>query len=209
MIHEILPVGPLQCNCSIFGDEEKSEALVIDPGDDIPQIQQVLDRHNLNVAKIVFTHAHFDHIGRAAQLKESSGAPTFMHEAEVPIWQSVPQQMARYGEPADPPAIDEFIKEGDKIEFGGAEFQILFTPGHSPGSVSLYIPSENKIVGGDVLFQGSVGRTDLPGADHQTLLHSIKTHFLPLDDSVTVIPGHGPLTSIGQERGWNPFLQGL
>ena len=209
MIHEILPVGPLQCNCSIFGDEDKGQALVIDPGDDIPQVQAILETQQREVSKIVFTHAHFDHIGRAGQLKDATGAPTFMHELEVPVWQSVPQQMARYGEPAQPPAIDEFFDEGDKIEFAGAEFQILFTPGHSPGSVSLYIPSENKIVGGDVLFQGSVGRTDLPGADHQTLLNSIKTQFLPLDDSIAVIPGHGPITTIGRERDWNPFLQGL
>ena len=210
MIHEILPVGPLQCNCSIFGDEEKREALVIDPGDDIPEIQAILKRHQLDVGRIVFTHAHFDHIGRASQLKAATGAPTFMHESEMPVWETLPQQAAWMGGP--PPeqvAIDNFIEEGDTISFGGAEFQVLFTPGHSPGSISLYIPSENKIVGGDVLFQGSVGRTDLPGADHQTLLNSLKTRFLPLDDSVTVIPGHGPLTTIGRERQWNPFLRDL
>ncbi len=210
MIHEILPVGPLQCNCSIFGDEDKRQAMVIDPGDDIPEIQAILKRHQLTVSRIVFTHAHFDHIGRASILKAETGAPTFMHESEVPVWETLPQQAAWMGGP--PPekvAIDEFIEEGDVISFGGAEFQVLFTPGHSPGSISLYIPSENKIVGGDVLFQGSVGRTDLPGADHQTLLSSLKTRFLPLDDAVTVIPGHGPLTTIGRERAWNPFLQNL
>ena len=210
MIHEILAVGPLRCNCSIFGDEEKREALVIDPGDDIPDVQAILERHKLKVARIVFTHAHFDHIGRASQLKAATGAPTFMHEAEIPIWESLPEHTSWVpGPPMEQVVIDEFIEEGDSISFGGAEFKILFTPGHSPGSVSLYIPEENKIIGGDVLFKGSVGRTDLPGADHQTLLSSIKTRFLPLDDDVTVVPGHGPLTTIGQERQLNPFLQGL
>jgi len=209
MLHEVLPVGPLQCNCSIFGDPESGAALVIDPGDDIPRIQDLIARMGLErVDKIVFTHAHIDHIGAGAEFKRLTGAPTYLHRAELPVLASLAQQAAWVGVP--PPEqveIDEFLEPGTDVEFAGERFQVLFTPGHSPGSVSLVAPWMNLVVGGDVLFRGSIGRTDLPGGDHATLLRSIRDEFLPLDDSMVVFPGHGPETTIGEERRTNPFLQ--
>ena len=207
MLHEILPTGPLQCNCSILGDEESGRALVIDPGDDIPEIQAILERHGLQVEKIVFTHAHIDHIGAGAEFKRLTRAPTYLHRAELPILASLPQQASWVGVP--PPEaveIDEFLEEGDAVEFAGRAFEVLFTPGHSPGSISLYSASDKLLVSGDVLFRDSIGRTDLPGGDFQTLMESIREKLFPLPDDVAVIPGHGPTTTIGRERRQNPFL---
>ncbi len=209
MLHEVLPVGPLQCNCSIFGDPESGAALVIDPGADIPQVQDLIARMGLErVEKIVFTHAHIDHIGAGAEFKRLTGAPTYLHRGELPVLATLAQQAGWLGVP--PPEqveIDEFLEPGTDIEFAGKKFHILFTPGHSPGSVSLVAPWMNLVVGGDVLFRGSIGRTDLPGGDHATLLRSIRDQILPLGDETIVFPGHGPETTIGEERRTNPFLQ--
>ncbi len=210
MLLEILPTGPLQCNCSIFGDEVSGRALVFDPGDDVAEIQTILERRGLSVEKIVFTHAHIDHIGAGAEFKRLTGAPTYLHRAELPVLASLPQQAAWLGVP--PPEaveIDEFLEEGDTVEFGGRTFDVLFTPGHSPGSISLYSREDKLIVSGDVLFRDSIGRTDLPGGDFDTLMRSIADKLYPLDDDVTVIPGHGPTTTIGRERVHNPFLARL
>jgi hydroxyacylglutathione hydrolase len=210
MLHEILPVGPLQCNCSIFGERSTGRALVIDPGDDIPEIRAFLENHSLSVEKIVFTHAHIDHIGAGADFKRLTGAPTFLHRAELPVLASLPQQAAwlRIRSP-EMVEIDEFLEEGDTVEFAGRSFEVLFTPGHSPGSISLYSPQDKLIVSGDVLFRDSIGRTDLPGGDFQTLMDSIRDKLYPLDDDVLVVPGHGPTTTIGRERLNNPFLTQL
>lgn len=210
MLHEILPVGPLACNCQILGDEESGTALVVDPGDDIERIEQRLEQLELLVEKIVFTHAHIDHIGQAAHLKKSTGAPTYLHPLEEPVLASLPQQSAWLGTP--PPErvkIDHPLAEGETLHFAGVPIEILFTPGHSPGSVSLWMPDLNKLIAGDVLFRDSIGRTDLPGGDHRTLLESIRTRILTLDDAVEVYPGHGPATTVGRERAYNPFLAGL
>lgn len=209
MLHEVLPVGPLQCNCSVFGDPESGKALVIDPGDDIPRVQALIKKMGLSlVDKIVFTHAHIDHIGAGAEFKRLTGAPTYLHEGELPVLASLPQQAAWVGGPApELVEIDYFIEPGNGIEFAGEEFQTLFTPGHSPASVSLVAPWMNRVIGGDVLFRGSIGRTDLPGGDLPTLLRSIRDQLLPLGDEMVVYPGHGPETTIGQERRTNPFLQ--
>jgi glyoxylase-like metal-dependent hydrolase (beta-lactamase superfamily II) len=210
MLLEILPTGPLQCNCSIFGDAESGRALVFDPGDDIPKIQEILERHGLTVETIVFTHAHIDHIGAGAEFKRLTGAPTYLHREELPVLASLPQQASWLGVP--PPEqveIDHFLEEGDTVEFAGRPFEVLFTPGHSPGSISLYSPGDKLIVSGDVLFRDSIGRTDLPGGDFETLMSSIRDKLYPLDDGVTVIPGHGPTTTIGRERRRNPFLAQL
>ena len=210
MLHEILPTGALQCNCSIFGDEASGKALVIDPGDDIPDIQAILERHGLTVEKIVFTHAHIDHIGAGAEFKRLTGAPTYLHRAELPVLASLPQQAAWLGarEP-EQVEIDHFLEEGDAVEFAGRRFEVLFTPGHSPGSISLYSGDDKLIVSGDVLFRDSIGRTDLPGGDFQTLMSSIRDKLYPLPDDVQVVPGHGPTTTIGRERASNPFLAQL
>lgn len=210
MLHEILPVGPLACNCQILGDETAATALVIDPGDDIERIQQRLRELELTVEKIVFTHAHIDHIGQAAALKKATGAPSYLHPLEEPILASLDRQAAWLGAPPpEPIEIDHPLAEGEPLHFAGLPIEILFTPGHSPGSVSLWMPDLNKLISGDVLFRDSIGRTDLPGGDHHTLLDSIRTRILPLDDAVEVFPGHGPPTTVGREREHNPFLVGL
>ena len=210
MIHEILPVGMLQCNCSIFGDEQSHEAVVIDPGDEIQRILAILEKHQLRVKAIVITHAHIDHIGGAQKLKAATGAPVYMNANDQPLAEHLDTQAAWLGM-ATPERtnIDANACEGEKIALGPAEFQVLHTPGHTQGSISLWIPAENKLIAGDTLFLDSIGRTDLPGGDYEQILRSIHDKLLPLDDATAVIPGHGPNTTIGRERARNPFLQGL
>jgi len=210
MIHEILPVGMLQCNCSIFGDEASREAIVIDPGDDIAEIQAILAKHQLRVTAIVITHAHIDHIGGAQKLKAATGAPVYMNARDQDLYDHLDMQANWLGmETPEQTEIDVSAKEGDRIALGVAEFQILETPGHTQGSLSVLIPAENKLIAGDTLFRDSIGRTDLPGGDSRQILRSIHDKLMPLDDSVVVIPGHGANTTIGRERERNPFLQGL
>ena len=210
MIHEILPVGMLQCNCSIFGDEQTREAVVVDPGDEIQNILAILEKHQLHVKAIVVTHAHIDHIGGAQHLKAVTGAPVYMNSNDQPLYDHLDTQAGWLGI-ATPQRteIDVDAREGGKLSLGDAEFQILHTPGHTQGSLSLWIPAENKLVAGDTLFRDSIGRTDLPGGDSRQILRSIHAKLLPLDDQAIVIPGHGPNTTIGRERARNPFLQGL
>jgi hydroxyacylglutathione hydrolase len=210
MIHEILPVGALQCNCSIFGDEASGEAVVIDPGDEIGRITSVLEKHHLRVKAIIITHAHIDHIGGAQKLKAATGAPVYMNSNDQELYDHIDTQAQWLG--VAPPAktdIDVNAREGQRVQLGPAEFHVLNTPGHTQGSISLWIPAENKLIAGDTLFLDSIGRTDLPGGSSRQILRSIHDKLLPLDDSVVVIPGHGQTTTIGRERRKNPFLQGL
>jgi glyoxylase-like metal-dependent hydrolase (beta-lactamase superfamily II) len=207
MIHEILRVGPLQCNCSIFGDEQSREALVVDPGDDIDQILAIIRRHQLKVTAILITHAHIDHIGGAQKLKQATGAPVYMNANDLELKKMLGIQASWLGMPEpEQPEIDVPIKEGDRLIVGPAEFHVLHTPGHTQGSVSLWIPSEGKLVAGDTLFRDSIGRTDLPGGDGHQILRSIRDKLLPLPPETIVIPGHGENTTIGRERQFNPFL---
>jgi glyoxylase-like metal-dependent hydrolase (beta-lactamase superfamily II) len=208
MIHEILPVGMLQCNCSIFGDEQSREAVVIDPGDEISRIQAILAKHGLRVKAIIITHAHIDHIGGAQKLKAATGAPVYMNAADQELYDHLDMQAGWLGMPTpERTEIDVAAREGDSVKLGAADFQILHTPGHTQGSISLWIPAENKLIAGDTLFMDSIGRTDLPGGDFAQILRSIHTKLLPLEDRTVVIPGHGPNTTIGRERDRNPFLQ--
>jgi hydroxyacylglutathione hydrolase len=210
MIHEILPVGMLQCNCSIFGDEQSREAVVIDPGDEIEDIQAILAKHGLRVKAIVITHAHIDHIGGAEKLKAATGAPVYLNANDQELYDNLDMQAGWLGVATpERTEIDVDAREGQKLTLGPAEFQVIHTPGHTQGSISIWIPAENKLVAGDTLFQGSIGRTDLPGGNSRQILQSIHDKLLPLNDSVVVIPGHGPSTTIGRERERNPFLQGL
>ena len=210
MIHEILPVGPLQCNCSIFGDETTREAIVVDPGDEIDRIEAILRKHALTVKWIAVTHAHIDHIGGAGKLRTRTGAPVYMNENDLALCARLDEQAAWLGMPEpEQTEIDVKLREGDALDLAGTKFDVLHTPGHTQGSVSLLIPSENKLVAGDTLFRDSIGRTDLPGGNHRQILSSIKTKLLALDDGVEVVCGHGPGTTIGRERAWNMFLRGL
>jgi hydroxyacylglutathione hydrolase len=210
MIHEILPVGALHCNCSIFGDEQTRDAIVIDPGDNIESVLAMLEKHQLTVKAIVITHAHIDHIGGAAKLKAATGAPVLMNARDQELYDHLDVQAAWLGmENPSRTAIDAEAREGVTLTLGDAAFQILETPGHTQGSVSIWIPSENKLVAGDTLFRDSIGRTDLPGGDGRQILRSIKNQLLPLPESAVVIPGHGPTTTIAREKARNPFLQNL
>jgi glyoxylase-like metal-dependent hydrolase (beta-lactamase superfamily II) len=210
MIHEILPVGPLQCNCSIFGDEAGGEAIVIDPGDEIGRITAILEKHQLRVKAIVVTHAHIDHIGGAQKLKALTGAPVYMNFNDQELYDHIDMQAQWLG--VATPAktnIDVNAREGESLKLGAAEFHVIDTPGHTQGSISVWIPAENKLIAGDTLFLDSIGRTDLPGGDSKQILRSIHDKLLPLDDAVVVIPGHGQSTTIGRERRRNPFLQSI
>lgn len=208
MIHEILPVGMLACNCSIFGDETTREAVVVDPGDDIDEILSVLARHELTVKTIVVTHAHIDHVGGAARLKAATGAPVYMNEADFPFYDQIEMQALWLGmDPPERTEIDVAPRDGDVLHLGAAEFTVLHTPGHTPGSMGLWIPGEKKLIAGDTLFRDSIGRTDLPGGDGKKILVSIREKFLPLPDDTLVIPGHGPTTTMGHEKEFNHFLQ--
>jgi len=210
MIHEILPVGPLQCNCSIFGDAASGEAIVIDPGDEIGRITAILEKHHLRVTAIIVTHAHIDHIGGAQKLKALTGAPVYMNFNDQELYDRIDMQAQWLGVPVpEKTTIDVNAREGESLKLGAAEFQVIETPGHTQGSISVWIPAENKLVAGDTLFQGSIGRTDLPGGNPKQILRSIHDKLLPLDDAVVVIPGHGASTTIGRERRRNPFLQGM
>jgi hydroxyacylglutathione hydrolase len=207
MIHEILTVGPLQCNCSIFGDETTREAMVVDPGDDISDVQAILDRHHLRVTAIVITHAHIDHIGGAEKLKKSSGAPVYMNENDRFLSGNLAMQAAWLGVPTPlDPGIDVAARDGDLILLAATSFHVLHTPGHTPGSISLWIPAQQKLVAGDTLFRDSIGRTDLPGGNFHQEIASIRDKLLTLPEESLVIPGHGANTTIGREKEHNPFL---
>lgn len=210
MLHFILPVGLLQCNCSIFGDEQSHEAIVVDPGDEIEKITAILDEHQLKVTAIVITHAHIDHVAGAQKLRALTKAPVYMDERDKALLDMLDVQANWLGVDT-PPRTDIDVPANDStvLNMGDASFQVLQTPGHTPGSLSIWIASENKLVAGDTLFRDSIGRTDLPGGNSRQILSSIKTRLLKLPDETIVIPGHGQTTTIGREKERNPFLQNL
>jgi hydroxyacylglutathione hydrolase len=208
MINEILPVGLLQCNCSILGDETSHEAIVIDPGDDISRIVSLLEKHQLTVKQIIITHAHIDHIAGAHRLKEVTGAAILYNQLDLPLVKMMDIQAGWLGIPTpkvSPP--DEDLKDGQTISITGLTGSVIHTPGHTQGSSCLYLPDHTLLIAGDTLFAGSVGRTDLPGGNTEQILKSIHDRLLTLPDDVKVIPGHGSTTTIGIEREVNPFLQ--
>ena len=256
LIHITIPVGMLQCNCSIIGDPLTREALVVDPGDEVERILDLLGRRRLTVKAIVSTHAHIDHVGGLAKLHQYTGAPVLMHRDDLPLYQAMDVQAAFLGVlPPDLTEVDQLLKEGDVLRWGSLEAQIIHTPGHTPGSVSLYLPhnagkisltdkgvkvdampgaadgemeedsddsekadveeelSEKieirapQLLSGDTLFKGSIGRTDLWGGSMEEIMDSLRSKLMQLPDATIVHPGHGPMTTIGQEREGNPFLR--
>jgi len=208
LILEHFPVGPLQCNCVIIGDEQTKDAIVVDPGDDVGQIIDALKRHDLKVKAIIATHAHIDHVGALAALKELSGAPAMLHEGDVPLYEHLAQQAVWLGVPTpSTTTLDHLLKEGERLDVGGRTLQVVHTPGHSPGSVSFVVDEViPTVLSGDTLFAGSIGRTDLWGGSFPEIIESIRRKLLTFPDEVVVVPGHGPLTTIGAERATNPFL---
>jgi hydroxyacylglutathione hydrolase len=215
LIHITIPVGMLQCNCSIIGDPVTREALVIDPGDEVSRILALLGRHKLKVQAIVSTHAHIDHVGGLSKLHQYTGAPVLMHRDDLPLYQGMEVQAAFLGV-ATPELtnVDQLLTEGDTLRWGSFEAKVIHTPGHTPGSVCLYLPHEAgtvkvpapQLFAGDTLFLGSIGRTDLWGGSMEQILDSLKSKLMELPDSTIVHPGHGAVTTIGKERHTNPFL---
>lgn len=209
MIHEILPVGLLQCNCSVIGDETSREAMVIDPGDNIHDVLAIVQKHGLQVKQIVITHAHIDHVGGAMKLRAATGAPILLNQNDYALLKMLDVQAAWIGMPNPGKVdIDRSIGSGETISAGSLIANVFHTPGHTEGSICLHFPEERKLIAGDTLFAGSIGRTDLPGGNTQKILRSIHTVLLALPDETVVVPGHGELTTIGQERETNPFVIG-
>jgi hydroxyacylglutathione hydrolase len=216
IIHEILPVGMLQCNCSIIGDPETREALVVDPGDEAGRILELLAKHALTVKAIVSTHAHIDHVGGLRKMQQATGAPVLMHGDDMELYHHLDVQAAWIGmRTPDPASVDKFLREGDTLRWGRFEANVLHTPGHTPGSISLYLAPQpqtkagtetGRLLAGDTLFAGSIGRTDLWGGSPEQILRSIHQKLLILPDETIVYPGHGAATTIGEERAGNPFL---
>jgi hydroxyacylglutathione hydrolase len=222
----MIPVGMLACNCSILGDAETREAIVIDPGDEVERIQGILDRHHLRVNLIVSTHTHIDHVGGLARLHDLTGAPVMFHHDDLQMYQHLDAQAKWLGvRPPPVTKVTNFLKEGDALECGAWKLQVIHTPGHSQGSISLYAPAEMDaltihtsatdpasgivpiLFAGDTLFAGSIGRTDLWGGSLDEIMRSLKGKLMVLPDDTMVIPGHGPTTTIGEERETNPFLK--
>jgi glyoxylase-like metal-dependent hydrolase (beta-lactamase superfamily II) len=207
MIHEILPVGPLRCNCSVIGDETTREAMVIDPGDDIQDVLALVEKHNLQVKQIVITHAHIDHVGGAMKLREATGAPILLNQNDYALLKMLDVQAAWIGmKNPGKVEIDHGLGQADTVRAGSLTADVIHTPGHTEGSVCLYFPAENKLIAGDTLFAGSIGRTDLPGGSTEKIMNSLREKVMALPDDTLVVPGHGPLTTIGEERESNPFL---
>jgi glyoxylase-like metal-dependent hydrolase (beta-lactamase superfamily II) len=217
LIHEIIPVGLLQCNCSVVGDPDTREAIVIDPGDEVERILEAIAQHKLNVRLVLNTHAHIDHVGGLRKMQQVTGAPVLMHAEDLELYRHLDEQAAWIGMAA--PAmveVDGLLREGDTVRWGPYEARILHTPGHTRGSVSLHLPADSgqaeaaepgKLFAGDTLFAGSIGRTDLWGGSFEEIMRSIYGKILALPDDTLVYPGHGPATTIRQERETNPFLR--
>jgi hydroxyacylglutathione hydrolase len=255
LIHEIIPVGMLQCNCSILGDPETHEAIVVDPGDEVERILEILREHQLSVRAIVSTHTHIDHVGGLARLHAATKAPVLIHEADLELYRHLDMQAQFLGmRTPESMRIEDFVKEGDSVRWGAYAARVIHTPGHTPGSISLLVESglpgaggcverarpqaakasteahlhahlrghageaapsrsresgtaPGRLVAGDTLFQGSIGRTDLWGGSMKDILNSIREKLLALPDETLVIPGHGENTTIGAERAENPYLR--
>ncbi|HEY4739885.1 MAG TPA: MBL fold metallo-hydrolase [Candidatus Acidoferrales bacterium] len=235
LIHEVIPVGMLQCNCSILGDPATHEAIVVDPGDEVDRILEILRKHKLKVLAIVSTHTHIDHVGGLARLHQVTGAPVLMHNDDLELYRHLDMQAEWLGVPApEMTDVEEFLRDGDSVKWGEFEARVIHTPGHTPGSLCLYLPSrkaaqpsiadsrsaphasshakqhvgtEPRLIAGDTLFAGSIGRTDLWGGSLPEIMKSLRTKVLALPDETFVLPGHGPATTIGAERESNPFLR--
>lgn len=200
------PVGPLSCNCTIIGDRVTGHAIVIDPGGDADKILTILEENHFKLVAILHTHAHLDHFFASGILREKTGAPLYLHQADTFLWKAVDFQCQMLGiPPVVIPDPDRWLKDEDALSV--ANGITLHTPGHTPGSVSFLFESLNLLIAGDTLFKGSIGRTDLPGGDFSQIEKSIQERIYSLDEQLIVITGHGPETQIGQEKHHNPFVR--
>jgi hydroxyacylglutathione hydrolase len=207
MIRETFPVGLLACNCTILGDEISREAIVVDPGYDIPRILTTLAAHQLTVRQILITHAHIDHIAGALELKRITGAPILFNQADLPQLAIMDEQAKWLGvatPEVHPP--DHTPADNETISIRGLEGKVIYTPGHTEGSLCLHLPTQNLLLAGDTLFADGVGRTDFPGGDQDKLFASIRDRLLPLPNATVVVPGHGAETTLAAERATNPFI---
>jgi glyoxylase-like metal-dependent hydrolase (beta-lactamase superfamily II) len=211
MILESFPVGPLRCNCVVLGDEASREGIVIDPGDEAEKIDEVLDQHRLELKCVVHTHGHIDHILAADHLRLGRGARVLIHEADLFLWQGVQMQAAFIGVHAgEPGQIDGYLRQDDAISFGPHQLKVIETPGHTPGSVCLLLEKPTPILfSGDTVFLRGIGRTDLWGGSYPHILRSIHDKLFTLDEETLVHPGHGPDTTIREEKRGNPFLDDI
>jgi hydroxyacylglutathione hydrolase len=204
----ILPVTPFQQNCSLLVCEETNRAAIVDPGGDIDEILEAVERSGAKVEKILLTHAHIDHCGGTAELADRLGVPVEGPHLDDKFWiDALPRQAQMFGfRPVRPFTPNRWLAGGDKVQFGNVEMEVRHVPGHTPGHVIFYSPSDRIAITGDVLFAGSIGRTDFPRGDYDTLIRSIKSELWPLGDDVTFLPGHGPPSTFGEERRTNPFV---
>jgi len=207
MILEGFPVGPIQANCYIVGDENSHKGVVIDPGDEADRILERLAHHNLEAEIIFNTHGHFDHVGGNKKLKEVTGAKIAIHPDDVHYLNKLSESAAAWGMAAEnSPPPDMLLADGQVVEADGLRFTVLHTPGHSPGSVSLVLEGTDIVFTGDLIFAGSIGRTDFPGGDYNALIQSVKEKIFTLGDDVRILSGHGPQTTVGFEKQHNPFF---
>ncbi|MBF0279226.1 MAG: MBL fold metallo-hydrolase [SAR324 cluster bacterium] len=202
------PVGPISCNCTILGDPVSKRAIVVDPGGDAGLILETLKKNDFSVIQIIHTHAHLDHFLASGEMKKVTGAPLAVHQADKFLWENLESQCKRFGIPYNPvPAPDHWLEHEEELEINQFRGKAVHTPGHTPGSMSFSFEEQKLLIAGDTLFQGSIGRTDLPGGDFQTIAESIKNQLYTLDEDTHVITGHGPPTTIGNEMRYNPFVQ--
>src|SRR5438093_6205471 len=209
MIIETFPVGWLQCNCTILGDEQTREAIVIDPGDDAEEILERLEKHGLTAKQIVCTHTHIDHVGGICELQERIQTPAAIHKADLFLYEKLDVQAQWIGMPMPKRGIiDHFVQDGDAVSCRGVEMGVIHTPGHTPGSTTFHLAGDRNILfTGDTLFAQSIGRTDLWGGSHPEIISSIQNELMTFGDDTLVIAGHGQYTTIGHERRYNPFLK--
>ncbi|MDD2898688.1 MAG: MBL fold metallo-hydrolase [Desulfuromonadaceae bacterium] len=207
MIFESIAVGPLSVNCFIVGCESSREGIVVDPGGDVELIISLVKKHKLTVHTIINTHGHFDHLGGNRQALKTFGARLLIHQADAPMLSRSAEVARKYGlQGENSPEADAYLTDGMDISFGTCRLKVLHTPGHTQGGCCLYFEDDRKIITGDTLFADSIGRTDLPGGSHEQLLESIRTKLFTLPDTVIAYPGHGPQTTIGHEKRYNPYF---
>ena len=209
MILQGLTVGMFQENCYIVGDQSTGEGALIDPGDEAARIALAVEQTEIEIGSIILTHSHIDHVGAVADLADEYSCPVLLHAEAEQMLQNVQQQAVMMGVKfGRVPQVDRYIGTEETLQVGGVSLKSLYTPGHAPGHLAFYIEEEGAVISGDAVFAGSIGRTDLPGGNMGVLMESIREQILTLPDETRLYPGHGPDTTVGNERATNPFLQG-